>query len=62
MPARWDLSIRGNADLECPTAVHLVKCLLIIVELELVGHHSSRFNFAAVEIRNCAREAVRLRE
>ena len=56
------ISVGGDANLECATAVHLVEGLLEVIDLVFVGHHSLRLDFAAVEISDRTREAVRLRE
>lgn len=56
------ISVRADADLESATAVHLVECLLEVVQLEFVSYHPLRLDFTAVKVRNGARETVRLRE
>jgi len=56
------ISVGGDADLQGTAAIHLVECLLEIVKLVFIGHHSLRLDFATIEVRNGTREAVRLRE
>jgi len=56
------VSVRGDADLQGATAVHLVECLLEVVELEFVSYHSLRLDLTAVKVCNGTRETVRLRE
>lgn len=49
-------------DLDRSAAVHLVERGLVVFELEDVRDHALDVDLAAVEVRDGAREAVRLRE
>lgn len=51
-----------NGYLESAAAAHLVKRQLVVCKFEDIGDHALRADLAAIEVGNCTREAVCLRE
>jgi hypothetical protein len=62
IPLSWIAVLGLDSDLKGSTAVHLIQRLLEVFEFEHIRDHTLGLDLSAVEVRNSAREAERLRE